>query len=682
MFIIILLTFPVEKIVPPKKRKSDSRQLSLHNEIKTPKEAFRNIRNYLAGQFVGATRDDALLDEVLKCLFCKLVLENGEKQPLDVSLDSFDLAKNVRSVFGLVKAKFPEIYSPDSEILLDPTTLRYAMMQLDFSIMDAESDPIGDAFEIFIGSESRGNAGQFFTPRTVSKLLVESLDPQQGETILDPACGAGGFLASVCAHFARKGIKINSLRENVSKNFYGIDKDSYLAQLCKVHITLLTGGRPNIIHGDSIALQNGQKGLREQLPKGGVDVLLTNPPFGVKIVAASPEILQKFELAKRWVKDPRTGTLGPSNIMQSNVPPQVLFVERCLSLLKVGGRLGMVLPESILSNKSYRHVVEYLMKHADVMAVLGMPEALFKTSGKGGTHTKTCLIVATKTAIKEKDKSSSIFMAEAKWCGQDSRARIIPLNDLPPITKNFIAYKANNLKKMSNLGFVLDKDKVRNGVLCPRYYDPQAGLELKKLEKSHALLPLGRLVEEKVLQIDTGDEIGKLVYGTGSIPFIRTSDISNWELKADPKHGVSREIYEQLRKKQDVKPGDILMVKDGTYLIGTCAIVSEADQEMIYQSHLYKIRVNENRYGLNQYLILALLSSPVVQQQIRSKQFTQDIIDSLGERINELILPIPKSKQVCERITNLVKEAVNKRIEARELAKEARACVASLETPF
>ncbi len=112
---------------------------------------------------------------------------------------------------------------------------------------------------------------------------------------------------------------------------------------------------------------------------------------------------------------------------------------------------------------------------------------------------------------------------------------------------------------------------------------------------------------KKVLSISTGDEIGKLAYGTGTIPFIRTSDISNWELKADPKHGVSREIYESLRDKQDVQAGDILMVKDGTYLIGTCAIVSEADREMLCQSHLYKIRVNKNSYGLNPYLLSSIV---------------------------------------------------------------------------
>ncbi|OQX06628.1 MAG: hypothetical protein BWK80_50485 [Desulfobacteraceae bacterium IS3] len=654
-------------------RINNERQSSLFVPERNPKDAFRNIRNYLAGQFVGATRDDALLDEVLKCLFCKLLIERGEAAPLNNAADPFILSRQLRSIFNRVRDEFAEIFSEETEMLLDPTSLLYVMGQLSFSIMDADSDPICDAFEIFAGSESKGNSGQFFTPRSVTKLLVQAIDPKPGETVLDPACGAGGFLSSVCAHLEKQGIA----PQDISKNLYGIDKDIYLAQLAKAHITLLTGGHPTIINGDSITLQNGQKeGISGYLPQDGADVLLTNPPFGARIVSGSPDVLKTFELARKWVKNPKTGLIEPSDKIQTNVPPQVLFVERCLSLLKPGGRLGIVLPESILSNKSYRNVVEYLLKHTDIHAVIGMPEALFKTSGKGGTHTKTCLLVATKNGGKSETDGATVFMAEAKWCGQDSRARTIPYNDLPVIAENFSKYKNNQLNMLSNLGFTVDKEKISGGILCPRYYDPQAEEELHGLEKTHSLLLFSYLIKEGVIKISTGDEIGKLAYGTGKIPFIRTSDISNWELKADPKHAVSVDIYNRLKIKQDVQSGDILMVKDGTYLIGTCAIVSESDKEILYQSHLYKIRVKENKYGLDSYLLLAILSSTTVQKQIRSKQFAQDIIDSLGERINELILPIPKSEETRERISNLVKKAVIKRIEARELVKEALACIA------
>jgi type I restriction enzyme M protein len=655
--------------------KPDVGQLTLIQGMGTPKEVFRSLRNYLAGQFVGATRDETLLDELLKCLFCKLYIELELVPPLKAETSSIDHAKAIRGVFSKVREDFPDIYTSQSEILLDPETIYRVMTDCSFSLIDATSDPIGDAFEVFVGSESRSRSGQFFTPRSVTDLLVKAVDPRPGESIIDPACGAGGFLTSVSRYWIEEGFSAKEISKFATDNFFGIDKDDYLVNLAKLHVSLLTGGHPNILCGDSLALQNGLLSVREKADTEGFDVLLANPPFGVNIVAARPEILDNFQLARKWKFYPALDKWSPTAEVRNQVPPQVLFVERCLSLLKVGGRMGIVLPESILSNKSYRYVVEYLLEKGNIQAVIGMPEALFKTSGKGGTHTKTCLLVIEKKAENSKNKST-IFMAEAKWCGQDSRARIIENNDLPNIGEHLKLAKRNKAFNQSSLGFLVDINSIQSKVLCPRYYDPQVNENLVSLENTHTLLNFGQLVKDGVLKVSTGDELGKLAYGTGDIPFIRTSDISNWELKADPKHGVDRQIFESLKKKQDIQPNDILMVKDGTYLIGTCAIVTEYDREIIYQSHLYKIRVTNNSLDLNPFLLLAVLSSPVVQRQVKSKQFTQDIIDSLGERINELVLPIPRSQELRNEITAMVRASINDRVEARELAKKARLAVA------
>ena len=118
----------------------------------------------------------------------------------------------------------------------------------------------------------------------------------------------------------------------------------------------------------------------------------------------------------------------------------------------------------------------------------------------------------------------------------------------------------------------------------------------------------------------------------------------------------------------DVKPYDILMVRDGTYLVGTCAMISPSETKIVYQSHLFKIRSTDHE-KINPYLLLALLSSPIVKQQIRSKQFTQDIIDTLGRRILELELPFPKNKDEQDNVIAQVKDVFNKRNEAKELMR-------------
>lgn len=657
--------------------KSDVRQLSLIQGMGTPKEIFRSLRNYLAGQFVGATRDETLLDELLKCLFCKLYIELGLVPMLEVYVASVEYAKAIRNVFSKVREDFPDIYNSQTEILLDPELISRVMTDCSFSLLGATSDPIGDAFEVFVGSESRSRSGQFFTPRSVTDLLVKAVEPKPGELIIDPACGAGGFLSSVARYWINEGLSTHEISQAATKTFFGIDKDDYLVNLAKLHISLLTGGHPNILCGDSLALEGSLSFVREKAITKGFDVLLANPPFGINIVAARPDVLADFQLARKWKFYSQLNKWLPTSEVKNRVPPQVLFIERCLSLLKVGGRMGIVLPESVLSNKSYRYVVEYLLDRSHIKAVIGMPEALFKTSGKGGTHTKTCLLVLEKRGETSKEPST-VFMAEAKWCGQDSRGRSIINNDLPQIGEKLKLAKKNKTFNQSNSGFLVDINAIRSKVLCPRYYDRQVNESLSSLEETHNLLKFGKLVEDKMLKVSTGNELGKLAYGTGDIPFIRTSDLSNWELKADPKHGVDRKFFESLKKKQDIQVNDILMVKDGTYLIGTCAIVTEYDREIIYQSHLYKIRVLNNNLELNPFLLLAVLSSPVVQRQVKSKQFTQDIIDSLGERINELVLPIPKSKTLRDEITEMVRTVINDRVEARELAKKARLAVAGV----
>lgn len=120
-----------------------------------------------------------------------------------------------------------------------------------------------------------------------------------------------------------------------------------------------------------------------------------------------------------------------------------------------------------------------------------------------------------------------------------------------------------------------------------------------------------------------------------------------------------------------MREGDILMVRDGTYLIGSCAYVSKYDEKIIYQSHIYKIRVNRKDI-ISPFLLLALLSCEPVIEQIKSKRFTQDIIDTLGKRVFELLLPIPKNKQHREEIEMMVKNSIEDRIEARELARQAK----------
>lgn len=229
-----------------------------------------------------------------------------------------------------------------------------------------------------------------------------------------------------------------------------------------------------------------------------------------------------------------------------------------------------------------------------------------------------------------------------------------------------------------NPGFLRALSSLRNSVFMPRYYDPELEADVAALDGSHRMVSLAKLVTDGVLSWDTGIEVGKMAYGTGDIPFVRTSDISNWELKGDPKQNVSEEIYEANR--QDARAGDIFVVRDGTYLVGVSCILTEQDTKILYCGGLYKLRV-EKQEQLDPYLLLVLLNAPIVRRQMRAKQFTRDIIDTLGKRLFEVSLPIPKDAELAARIAEETRSVIDTRAKLRDRAKEIALEVEGLDTP-
>ena len=134
------------------------------------------------------------------------------------------------------------------------------------------------------------------------------------------------------------------------------------------------------------------------------------------------------------------------------------------------------------------------------------------------------------------------------------------------------------------------------------------------------------------------------------------------------KHGISKEIYEEIKHKVDVKSGDILLVRDGTYLIGTSAVVTEADLPMLFQSHIYRVRVLKPAV-ISPWLFFACLNTPIVKRQIRAKQFTQNIIDTLGKRFTEILIPVPRNKKVAANIARETQKIIKGRATLRNRSK-------------
>lgn len=586
---------------------------------------------------------------------------------------------------------YGDVFQGEDRIRLDPASVLYVVGELQtYCLMEADRDAIGDAFEVFIGPALRGAEGQFFTPRNVVELIVRMVDPGPLDKVLDPACGSGGFLimalSHVWMHLQNEGELKAWTRDHLLRRqahvahhqFKGIDKDAFLARVCKAYMALIGDGRSGVFCENTLeepAVWSAE--TRTHIDLGTFDVVMTNPPFGKKIVVEGEALLSQYELGYKWRKDAAAQRWSRTDTLRSSAPPQIPFLERCVRCLKPGGRLGIVMPESIFGNPTHRYIVQWLLEHLQVQAVITMPEALFKTSGKGGTHTRVCVVIA---VADRSPATDPIFMGEVQWCGHDSRGnptlRARPdgtvelLDEVPEVGERYARWRANPSAYVPHrLGFPLPHADIRDNILIPRYYDPTVAQDIQRLEPDYEFVALGELEAEGVLSLGTGVEVGKMAYGTGRIPFIRTSDLSNWEIKTDFKHGVGQAVYEQYRARADVADHDILMVKDGTYLVGHCAIVTRYDLPMLFQSHLYRIRV-EQPDRLSPWLLLTLLSSPVVRRQIRARQFTQDIIDTLGPRVRELEIPLPRSEDQAQDLADRCRRIVETRAALRQSASE------------
>ena len=640
------------------------------------KSVFRTIRNYFAANAVGITRDEVFAQQIINLIFCKIYDERFTRPDDTVKFRAgidekpFSIKKRIRDLFDHVKQKYSDVIDKGDKIDLDDNVLTYAVGELQmFCLIESERDAIADAFETFIGPSLKGGQGQFFTPRNMVRLIVGMVDPGIDDRVIDPACGSGGFLVetirNVWTQIDAKGEAYGwpdsevatEKQEAAIKNFRGIDKDYFLSKVAKAYMAIIGDGRGGVFCENSLEIPTHWHGrARENAALGSFDVVVTNPPFGKKLKIDDTTILGSYQLG--YTKNRGAG------VLRKTQSPQILFTERCLELLKDGGRLGIIAPESMFCNPSHRYIVEYIKSIARIKAVVSLPEELFQPY----THAKTCAVIIEKLST-DHQVGHEIFMAVARWCGHDSRGLLVPHDDLPRIFGKYLDYKKTGGLSYDHWGFIINESEIRDNIYLPKYYNPVICKKLRKLQKTHDFLVFGDLVQQGAIDLSTGHEVGKLCYGTGNIPFVRTSDIANWEIRLDPKHRISQAVFEEYRKRQDVRESDILMVRDGTYLVGTCALITRHDTKIVYQSHFYKIRSNEHK-TLHPYLLLAALTCPIVKEQIYARRFTQDIIDTLGGRIHELVLPIPKSPKLRANIIERIRSVFAHKDAARELARK------------
>ncbi|MBR1396274.1 MAG: N-6 DNA methylase, partial [Selenomonadaceae bacterium] len=331
---------------------------------------FRTCHNHIYAND-GLQKQPAFF-ELLKLIFCKIEDERNIQGELEFfatsaekrSLDGQLTVKNrIGKIFSRVKSKYGKIFAKDDEIKLQPRSLANVVSELQkYDLLHTNIDIKGKAYEEIVGANLRGDRGEFFTPRNVMKMVVDMIDPQPNERVLDSSCGTGGFLVMAMnrvidtlrqKYFKRFGsnnsIWQSQLQDLISEtarnNFFGFDLNPDLVKATKMNMVMNNDGSGNILQTNSLlpphewsddfknqfaaALKIETVELRSHTAIAHFDVIVTNPPFGSNIPFKDDSILKQYELAHVWKMDKSTGKWTITDKLQSSVPPEILFIERC-----------------------------------------------------------------------------------------------------------------------------------------------------------------------------------------------------------------------------------------------------------------------------------------------------------------------------------------------------------------
>lgn len=405
--------------------------------------------------WAGGKRDPlSAFDEWSKLMFAKVRDErytrNGQPRSFQAGVSESDsaIATRVHELFDDAKEQDQAIFPRDEKVELPDSKIAQVVRAIQqISFIGTDSDIIGTAFEDFFGSVFRGSLGQYFTMRQIARFTVAMLGPTSEDYVLDPTCGSGGFLLETLLQvwndtdtaFAGQGDLARIKSDFAAQNVYGIEIHPTLARICKISLLLHHDGHTNIESDKSCLSPNLSKPRLQKNRQ--FDLIVGNPPFGTKVENGDEDQLDGACL------DDYVLACGKHSIQSEQI-----ILEKSVSWLKPGGRLGMVLPDGIFNNGGGQSncptLREWLFKSGRILSVISLPDFAFRRSG---ATNKTSILIFEKFSDRESAKLNqqleardgdiaaalvssgldyNIFFGEASHIGYTPSGRHDPRNDL------------------------------------------------------------------------------------------------------------------------------------------------------------------------------------------------------------------------------------------------------------
>jgi type I restriction enzyme M protein len=390
-------------------------------------------------------------DELFKLFFAKLHDEfrakrkNSDAVEFRVPAGSPDVIyKRFNGLFQAAKKRphWNQIFDEGDTLKLKGDSLKLCAAALEpYSLSHTDLDAVDAAFEYLVNPEQKGQKGQYFTPRPVVKMAVKMLNPQDGEKAIDPACGSCGFLIHTIRHVQRLyDWSTAEVYRYANEYLFAVDFDERMKKVAKTMMIIAGDGKANVFGCSSLDVRDWQNSeartkigeFAKDVRDGDFELVLTNPPFAGKVTGKT--LLSAFDLYELAVtgelaeedededEDDEAGATGneaqrPRKKVGS-MKRDILFVERCLDLLKPGGRMAIVLPQGNLNNHGTAALRLYIAGRARFLAIIGLAVNTFKPF----TGTKTSVVLLQKwggIAGSQVD-DYPIFMATSHKSGKDN----------------------------------------------------------------------------------------------------------------------------------------------------------------------------------------------------------------------------------------------------------------------
>jgi type I restriction enzyme M protein len=647
-------------------------------------ETFKRCHNALYK--VGIDSEDLVMDMV-RIILAKYRDEQNEGDTCEFRMNPLELksadlrrkvANRVKRLFEQVRDENREVFDEHETITAGDREIATVVSELqDFRFLQDEGsdeiyDVVGAAYEVYVGSHLKGDRGQYFTHRLIVQLLVRLVDPGENEVILDPAMGSAGFLVAAMRHVTSrinrskrsaeaKRKEIQSLHHRI----FGIDKGPKLVKVARTNMILASDGHSGLIRGDS--LEPLDKLPADFAAKAGSEkpkVILTNPPFGAtsehKITAdKEPELLEQFDVGHVWRFNQSAGELRPTEALSSEgVPPEYLFMERCIRWVAPGGRIGIILPRGILDNDKALPVRLLMLHETKVLAVVNCHDDTFKPH----TDAKTALLVLEKKKPGAREDDYTIFMAISQGIGHNGVGEAIyktnatgdqilingePVidHDCDEIYKAWVAIGKGD-KSSSNYYFSLNRKKLSQSLnLNPVRYLPQYAESRQRVlefgeREDWTVERLGQIAQVfngprfKRPYADKGVTSGPQIhrYFTGNaITQTRGENIKYLDLKK------AKPFQLRMIDKLYLKRGMILITDSGT--VGRVIYATAYHEGAIGTNNLIRVMVED---PVIRGYVYQFLSSRLGQHQLRANIYGAIVEHIEPDDVKNILIPIPK----------------------------------------